>query len=1043
MSVTQCIQSIEQAQSPNNSVREKAEKDLLATCDGNPAAFFQLLIDTAAASGAATTSVSLASRQFCLLLLRKMVTLYWSAGFESYKGPPGVGDEVKTHVRATLLDLALGSDQDNKIRSSASYCVVQISAVDFPDEWPALLTTIYTKIINEMSLPGLKLLIEIFDDVVTEEMFFSAGVGVETFKIIFEFLQNGRNDEVALNAKIAVLKLYGLCISQLSSSFADDFQDVVVSQLKEMNKLLCNLLADNQIFNCDNFQILSLRKQIYKDFEVLKSTNLWKKSLTTDQKKFLEQACLSDLLEMTNLKLANPGLFEEETGTNSEIKEFVIGIITFLSSIHSSFQSQEVLTNVTDFFIVLVALSESQMESWSSDFNDFVLIEAELSGTLSIRDAIYDFISEMSLSANNSITLLVTEKLTSGQFNNDFVKLEASLFLFGCCNSVVVSDRDEDTGSLQANSTEIEYLAISFLESILANSHSINEFVLARCILVAPKFLERCSDVLPNIKSCVQNVLLQTFRCLENSDSEIAKVSALIALTFYDSFVSFDTVLSKDTFLAIETMVHSIAQNLLEEAEEDTVGVIIEAMSIAVKFTPLNALKFSEFETIIHAAVKYPDNIQVVMLSKEALEGILKTCDAATYLRFADLCIPNFVKIISSSGTEYSSVLVLVLELCTAFMKMKPQEGHLPSKVVNLVLRPLIELICRSTDEGVLQMGSEALTYCIVNTELELLKPELPSLVSVLQALFNATEAASLNMGLLIVGIFEKFQSQVQDIFPQLFEAVVKKLVSANTVYLTESLMGVLCYLCYVDCTQFLEYIAQLKINNAKEGSCIEQVLSIWTTDFESIRGNLKINENIVSFSNIFFNNHVDLSNVLVDGDIIPYEGDLIITRSMAKNMPARFTKVSVYEKIVNLFADELNVVMRSSKTQEFMNIKQALEKAKSEQQSEKDLTEGVDGDDEGWEDVDDVLEYDKLNEYLSYEQDEHSHDEEDADEESFEDVDQADYGYRSALAQQKTTKELLLQFFKKAASENTHGFSNIYARLSEKNKKAITDVLI
>ncbi|KAL6950233.1 hypothetical protein ACO0QE_000909 [Hanseniaspora vineae] len=954
--------------------------------------------------------------------------MYWSAGFESYKGPPGVGDEVKTHVRAVLLDLALDSNQDNKIRSSASYCVVQISAVDFPDEWPTLLTFIYSKIMTETSLPGLKLLIEIFDDVVTEDMFFKGGVGVETFKIIFKVLQNGNHDEITLNTKVAVLELYGLCISQLSSSFADDFQDVVITQLKEMNKILCNLLADNDITNCDNLQILSLRTQIYKNFETLKATKLWKKAFTPDQKRFIEQSCLADLLEISKLKLANPQLLEEETNTNIKIKDFVIGIVTFMSSIHTSFESQEKSVHITDLFIVLATLSESQMELWSSDFNDFVLIETELSVKLSIRDAIYDYISDLTLATNKFMTLSIIEKLTSGEFNHDVAKLEATFFLFGCCNSVVVSDGDEDTGSLQPNSTEIEYLAIRFIESILVNSQSINEFVLARCILVAPKFLERCSEVFTDIKSC----------------SDIAKVSALIALSFYDSFVSFDTVLSKETCLPIETMVHSLAQNLLAEAEEDTVGVIIEALSIAVKFTPLNALKFSEFETILHAAVKNPDNIQVVMLSKDALESILKNCDAPTYLKFADLCIPNFVEVIKSSGSEYSSVLVLILELCTAFMKMKPQEGHLPAKVVNLVLRPLIELLCRSTDEGVLQMGTEALNYCIVNTEIEILEPELPSLVSVLQAVFNSTEAASVNLGLLIVGIFEKFQSQAQDIFAQLFEAVIKKFISAKTVYVTESLLGVLCYLSYIDCTQFLQYIAQLKIDNEQDGTCIEQVLSIWFTDFESIRGNLRIKENIVSFSNIFFNKSVDLSTVFVDGEIIPYEGDLIITRSMAKNMPTKYTKVSVYEKIVNLFADELTTIMKADSKADIRKINQALQSIGSKQQSGGNPEEYVDGDD-GWEDVDDVLEYDKLNEYLSYEQDtdEHSHDEEEDDEDTFEDVDQADYGYKSVLAQQRTTKELLLGFFKEAASQNLHGFSNIYASLSEKNKKTITDALL
>lgn len=157
---------IEQAQSPDNAVREGAETQLLNACDTNADEVFQSLIELGE-----NNQTPLASRLFSLLSLRKFITMYWSPGFESYRGTSNVQLGTKERIRDVLLKLSLDDQQSNKVRNSSSYCVVQISAVDFPDEWPQLFSTLYNAITQNHSLNAMSLLNEIYDDVISEEMF--------------------------------------------------------------------------------------------------------------------------------------------------------------------------------------------------------------------------------------------------------------------------------------------------------------------------------------------------------------------------------------------------------------------------------------------------------------------------------------------------------------------------------------------------------------------------------------------------------------------------------------------------------------------------------------------------------------------------------------------------------------------------------------------------------------------------------------------------------------------------------------------------------
>lgn len=163
-------QLIKEAQSADDVVRRSAEAQLLELSDRDASLVFLSFMKVASDS-----QELLSSRQFALVSLRKLITMYWSPGFESYRSCSNLKEEAKETVRDYLLKLCLNDQEISKVISAAAYCVVQISAVDFPDQWPKLLTVLYDGILNKHSLSAMSLLTEIYDDVMSEEMFFEIG----------------------------------------------------------------------------------------------------------------------------------------------------------------------------------------------------------------------------------------------------------------------------------------------------------------------------------------------------------------------------------------------------------------------------------------------------------------------------------------------------------------------------------------------------------------------------------------------------------------------------------------------------------------------------------------------------------------------------------------------------------------------------------------------------------------------------------------------------------------------------------------------------
>ena len=124
---------------PSSPIRTNAELQLeqLYTNDAFPRSLISI---------AAHQSVPLQHRQAALLSLKKLVLKTWSPSLEEFEGKEALTDATKTHIRQSILTLTLSSGEERKIVAASSYVVSKIASVDFPEQWPDLLSTLLTTV---------------------------------------------------------------------------------------------------------------------------------------------------------------------------------------------------------------------------------------------------------------------------------------------------------------------------------------------------------------------------------------------------------------------------------------------------------------------------------------------------------------------------------------------------------------------------------------------------------------------------------------------------------------------------------------------------------------------------------------------------------------------------------------------------------------------------------------------------------------------------------------------------------------------------------
>lgn len=1021
--------------SPDNNVRKAAELAFSEYVRENPStAAFELIMTATVPEDQLPIDV----RQSCLLHLKRLVPKYWSLAFQLFVGPP-IAQDLKAMIRQNLIALST-SLPHSKIRAGSAYVIVQIAASDYPDEWPDLLSRLYElalKSDDPVAVQGsLTVLTDLFDDLITEEMFWEGGVGSQFLSHIGNLLSL---EQLGSAVKVTALNLYNTVYATLLSAEATqltDRKEAVVGHMLSFAGLLLSLVQKSISTSSSSSALslveLQLRTTLYKvlahivgDFSRHVSSEVKQELLKSIVEDFVTVSGSFNSLFILDDKSISVETTEELKDPESTTTKLVANLLDLLALLNHKLPLNEVLPSVAFNMFVSSLTTYSQitsetLEDYSIDFNKFVTDSTGLSGAVCIRDSILEFLSNLNERDAVQIFHIVNkvENPSSWRLKEACCLIFEGLFL----NEKIVSLGRE----LSVASFLSQFSALS-TDSTSPLNHPL---VVARIFLLIPRLMDRFHSQLSVASyATVELKRMLEFAKLKMSSEEgrLMSSSALISVTLWKNV---ETLNFSSLDISIQDLVFELSNALVEDSDEDTLPVLIEAISAAIGISDERAhavnvigASYSVIELILKIAFKDAANIQLIVDATECLELFLDDLSVPNYLQMCERSVPFLMQQVSASlpksPVEYTPELSLQLEmLCIIIVKfpLEKSEQPFPPQLFSFVFPDVSKLILNTNDDQILQKAGEAFNAVIQKAPELVIEYEDSSgsgkdLLLAIASKFlspDLSDSAAMNCGQTVISLFENFQKYLNDdFFFQLLQATVRRLAIAKSIVTIENLIMVFCKLVINTSPDLvIQALTSVMINDGVNGSQsgLEVVMPIWLSTFEVTRGFEKIKQNVLALGKIFSIDDSRLSNLIVNGEQIPYDGDLIITRSMAKSMPEKFTRIPAPQKILLLLAGELAFQCQQPDPSDFMP---------------EEADDGEDGSD--WEEMEDigVPNYEKLKSYVM------SDDEDEP------------------ASQDSGLKEILVQFFKECLAKNLGNFREYYEKLSDDDKTIITENVV
>lgn len=966
-------------------------------------------------------------RQSCLLHLKRCIPKYWSMGFGSFVGPP-VQQELKQHIRGSLLKLATSSPL-SKIRNGSAYVIVQIAASDFPDEWPDLLQQLYAltlQVENQVAvIGGVTVLNDLFDDLITEEQFWEGNTGGELINHIMDLVKDDRLSE---ETKTHCLILYESVLNtlQLPEAFANDSRKRAVAEHISLATDIFLTKLDQSMSSAteQHLQLASFhfRGHVYKILNTFVSS--FNKRVSPEQKTFMLELLMRDFVETSKKYndvtiVSSPSANYNVVGTADLIDPKVTLPFTLieLSQCLCALQHDIPLTSSWLFepfvahLIICSQLSRDAIDDYEADFNTYVTVVSSLSTSLSVRDSIGELLSEL----NERDIIEITKRVFQEQqlaASKTWQFKECLLFLL---ENIFINDSELDIG----------VSLVELLKNLAAVSYEAKDLLTARAFLMLPKFFEKFESKL-QIETFGREALANMIGfSMKNDISELIKVSILISITLYLQIMEVGKM-DSSIQLSILELIHSI----MEDSEEDTLAVLLEAMTVAITINEKNAAILTTLDQlfvidlIFNISFKEPSDLQLTLDASECLKQLLEDISGDDYLINSGRSLPRIIKILESSqNADYSPEVSLSLDLLLIILESTPG-GIIPDEIFQFTFPIIEKLLLASTDDQILQTGGQVFNNLLEKGYNSILSyKDKETGLSGLDILLQVTskflspdlsDSAALNCGSIILTVIDKFLSVLgNDFLLQLLEATVKRLLISKEVITTENLITVFCNLVLSSPEDMINFLVNnINLAQAEPGkNGLELVLPIWFSTFEIIRGYEQIKKNTLAFGKLFTLGDERVELIIVNGDIIPYTGNAIRTRSMQREMPDQYTQISASLKILKLLVGELSFQNQQPDAQDYLPEENEVD------------NEDAEGGDDGWEDMDDigVPNFEKLKSYVDSDG-EDEHDGQNGNED---------------------LKNILAQFFKECTTKNLGNFRKYYELLDDEEKRTISENVI
>ncbi|OAA69529.1 Armadillo-type fold protein [Cordyceps fumosorosea ARSEF 2679] len=873
---------------------------------------------------ASHTAVDIGTRQLALSTLRLFIENNWSNEDPGADAPIPIADDTRQLVRQSLLDLALSSEDDRKVKIAASYALGKIAIHDFPEQWPSLLPTVLSVFPNgnDSQLHGaLRVLGDLVEESLTEDQFFTMARD-----IAIALTQIATSEDRKPLIRSLAISVFRGCFDLMSMVKEDHATEVTAfaeELLKDWNPFFLNVLKSRlpETSNPDNVQptewnsIISLKLQVVKT--LLRIRRVFP-NLLLPQSTTLFTAVWEELLVLLpsyeHLYINNDaqGRLEDVDSLPYTLDFLVLEELDFLNQCFRAPPVQAELDRqlkahaahevpwMVDIMKLLggyARVIREEEELWDIDCSLFLAEETSVTANYTARTAAGDLLIKMGEWFNDK-TIDGLFGYTKELFpSKDWRSQEAALYLF-----VMLASDFQDV-----NKAIPEIVAHAYLELVdYAINRAEEPLLRARGYLVAG-ILGRSYNI--------PLALVERIINFNTEESEVVQVACVKAITDLIEAGKVPVNHQLPIINAIKTFMEARNQSEMQDADELLV-TLTAALRAAIGLNHEITLssEVGSVDLLFLLAKLGSNNFQVTVIVSEIFEELcISMSDQESFSRLSAIVIPNLTSAFDANGAASDSTLVsIAIELLDVVAENAP--CPLPEGFVAAILPQLSILLMQSTEGDILRNGSRIVKSLLANGHQQVLswhdadgRSGLEVCLVIVDRLLGPSieDNSASEVGGLAAEIVEKAgQERLGPFLLQLLQAVANRLAVAQAAAIIQSLILVFARLSLNGAQDVVEFLSQIQINPNENG--LQVVMSKWLENSVSFAGYDEIRQNVIALSKLFALNDSRLKNIIVKGDLVVDDDGMIKTRSRSKQRPDQYSPVPAQLKIVKVLIEEL-----------------------------------------------------------------------------------------------------------------------------------------
>ncbi|OAQ90061.1 importin beta-5 subunit [Purpureocillium lilacinum] len=998
---------------------------------------------------ASHASVAVTVRQAAITSLRQFVVDNWANDEPGDEPPIPISEEAREHVKRSLLDLAIGLEEDRKVKTQSSYTVGKIAIHDFPEKWPNLLPSVLGVMASgtDIQLRGaLRVLGFLTEESISDDQFFSMARDIAN--ALTEVVHNTSRGPMMRALAISVFRSCLDLMNMVKDAHAQEVEEFARGLLEGdgganpgwMTFFILVLRetlppADLSERQPDDWNsIIALKLQVAKTLIRLRrgfgnlllphSTTLFATvwdELTNLQgpyeQLYVNGICQRRLESADNLYYSLDVLVLEELDLLNQCFR-APGVKAELDAqLHAHAEVRDVQW-VGQIMAMLVSYSRIIQEDeqlWDIDCSLYLTEESAITADYTPRTSASDLIIKLGEWFDHKILdglFDYTTRLFPGLATSSWKSQESALYLF-----VMLLSDFQDLGKPVQPAMAADYFQMIDYTIKTATA----PFLRARGFLAAGMLGRsfQLPSIQPNPTDPAIPLLDHMIASVTAEESEVVQVACVKAL---EGLVSAEQV-GLDKQGPIIAAIHNYLDNKdpadIEETDELLV-TLSEALRAVVGMDPKIALssEYQPLDMLFMLAKVGTSNFQVTMLVTETFEEVVKAL-AGDGPAFSALCTKSLPTLTGAFDvgplTDDNPLVTIATELLAVLAEHGPEP--LPDGFVAATFPKLNRVLMETTEGEVLRPGAETVKYALMHDHQQVFNWQDANGVSGLETCLRIIDRllkheiednAASEVGGLAAELVEKAgQERLGPYLPQLLQAVATRLYTAQAAAFIQSLILVFARLSLAGAQDVVEFLSQLQINGENG---LQIVLAKWLENSISFAGYDEIRQNVIALSKLYSLDDDRLAQIKVKGDLIINDDGRIKTRSRSKQNPDQYTIIPAPLKIIKLLIEEL---LSASGARNAADAAAAALAANADLES--------DDDDDGWED-DDTLDLNlgiSKSELMSF----------------------TEGGGRRYKDDE--TETYLVEFFVRCGRENTAGFHIWYSMLSSEEKAKLSELAI